>query len=80
MTKAKVAANVKSSYFAMERARQLSELAHRMASAVPVQATDYAPENAELFLTKARLEAEMFQADLEYGEALAGLKGLMHER
>jgi outer membrane protein TolC len=30
LTKAKVTASVKSSYYAMERARQLSELAHRM--------------------------------------------------
>jgi outer membrane protein TolC len=78
--KAKVAVNIKSSYFAMERARQLSELAHRMVSAVGVQTTGYARQNAELFLTQAKLEVEMFQADLEYRQALAELKALMRER
>jgi len=80
LTKAKVAASVKSSYFAMQRARQLSELAHRMASAVQLQTTSYALENGELILTKARLEVELFQADLEYRQALAALKALMRER
>jgi len=79
-TKAKVAANIKSSYFALERARQLSELAHRMVSAVQVQTAGYARENDELFLPKAKLEVEMFQADLEYRQALAGLKALVRER
>jgi len=51
-----------------------------MVSAVRVQTTGYAPENTELFLTKAKLEVEMFQADLEYRQALAGLKALMRER
>lgn len=80
LTKAKVAASVKSSYFAMQRARQLSELAHRMASAVQLQTTAYAPEDSGLFLTKAKLEVDVFQADLEYRQALAVLKALMRER
>jgi hypothetical protein len=63
-----------------ERARQLSELAHRMVSAVGVQTTGYARENTEFFLPKAKLEVEMFQADLEYRQALAGLKALIGER
>jgi hypothetical protein len=48
--------------------------------AVRVRTTGYAPENAELFLNRAALEAEMFQADLESREALAGLKALTRER
>ena len=49
-----------------------------MVSAVRVQTTGYlSAENAELLLTKAKLEVE---ADLEYREALAGLKALMRER
>ena len=51
-----------------------------MVSAVRVQTTGYVPENAELLLTKARLEVEIFQADLEYREALAGFKALIRER
>ena len=75
-SKAKVATDIKSSPFAMER----GELAHRMVSAVGVQTTGCAAENTELFLTKAKLEVQMFQANLEYREALAGLKALMRER
>jgi hypothetical protein len=37
-------------------------------------------KNAELFLTRAKLEVEMFQANLEYREAMAGLKALMRQR
>lgn len=80
LTKAKVAASVRSSYFAMQRARQLSELAHRMTSATELRTTIYEPENTNLFLTKAKLEVEEFQADLEYRQALAALKALTHER
>jgi hypothetical protein len=79
-TKAKVEANIRGSYLATERAWHLGELAHLMASAVRVRTTGYAPENAELFLTQATLEVEMFQADLEYRGALAGLEALMRER
>lgn len=80
LTKAKVAANLKSSYFAMQRARQLSELAHRMASAVQLQTTSYTTEEGQVSSIKAKLEVEIFQADLEYRQALAALKALMHER
>jgi hypothetical protein len=79
-TKAKVEANLWSSYFAMEPAWQLGELAHRMVSAARVRTTGYAAENAGRFLTQATLEVEMFQADLEYREAPAGLEALMRER
>jgi len=80
LTKAKVAASVKSSYFAMQRARQLSELAHRMVSAVQLQTVNYAPENDEFILTKAKLEIEVLQADLDYRQALAALKALLRAR
>lgn len=74
-----MAATIKSSYFAMERARQLSELAHRMVSAGRVQTTSDAPENAELFSPRPSWKL-MFQPDLEYREAAAGLQALMRER
>lgn len=80
LTKAKVAANLKSSYFVMQRARQLSELAHRMASAVQLQTTGYTAEEGQFSSIKAKLEVEVFQADLEYRQALAALKAVMHER
>ena len=74
-----MAANVKSSYFVMQRARKLGELAHRVASVVQLQPTTYTTEDAQFSSTKAKLEVEVFQADLEYRQALATLKALMHE-
>lgn len=80
LTKAKVAAAVKNSYFEVDRSRRLSELAHRMASTLQIQRTSYSSENSELTLTKAKLEVEMFQADLDYRQALAQLKTLTGEQ
>jgi outer membrane protein TolC len=79
LTKAKVSAAVKNTYFELDRSRQLSELAHRMASTLQIQRAGYSTENPEIKLTRARLEVEMLQADLEYRQALARLKGLMGE-
>lgn len=75
-SKAKAAADIKGSCFSMEP----RELAQRMGSAVRAQATGSAAENPELFLTKAKREVQMFLANLECCEALAGLKALMRQR
>jgi len=80
LTKAKVTAALKSSYFELDRSRQLSELTHRIASTLQTQRTRYSPEDSELTLTKAKLDAEMFQADLSYRQSLARLKTLMGEQ
>jgi hypothetical protein len=42
-----------------------------------IQRTRYSPEDSELTLTKAKLEVEMFQADLNYRQVLARLKTLL---
>jgi outer membrane protein TolC len=81
LTKAKVAASVKSSHFELERSRQLSELTRRLNSAIQLQKASYEDNNAEITAAKkAKVEAEMFQADLAYREALAKLKTLMGEK
>jgi outer membrane protein TolC len=81
LTKAKVAASVKTSHFELERSRQLSELTRRLNSAIQLQKASYEDNNAEITAAKkAKIEAEMFQADLEYREALARLKTLMGEK
>jgi outer membrane protein TolC len=77
LTKAKVAAAVKTSYFEMDRSRQLSALARRLSDAIPVERISYAKEDSELALSRAKVEIEMLQADLEYRQALAQLKTLM---
>lgn len=78
LTKAKVAASVKNSVLELERSRQLSELTRRLDSAVELQRTSYEENGAEITAAKkAKVEAAMFQADLDYRQALAMLKTLM---
>jgi outer membrane protein TolC len=79
LTKAKVAASVKNSHFELQRLRQLSELTRRLASAIQVQKASYEESAVNIVAKKAKVEAEMFQADLEYRQALAKLKTLMGE-
>jgi outer membrane protein TolC len=77
LTKAKVAGAVKSSYFEMDRSRQLSELAHKLQEAVPLERVGYDKDNPELTTTRAKIEVEALQADLAYRKAVASLKTLM---
>jgi outer membrane protein TolC len=80
LTKAKLAASVKTSHFELERSRQLSQLARRMATTVQAQRVSYEENGAEIVAAKkAKVEAEMFQADLGYRQALSKLKALMGE-
>jgi outer membrane protein TolC len=81
LTKAKVAASVKNSLFELQRSRQLSELTRRLDSAIQVQRTSYDANSSEATVAKkAQVEAEMFESDLEYRQALAKVKTLMGER
>ncbi len=75
LVKAKVAASVTKAYFELDRARQLSELAQRMNSNRRVIAANYEPEEASL--VRAKSEAEMLQAELEYRLAFAKLQQLI---
>jgi outer membrane protein TolC len=77
LTKAKVAAEVKSSYLELDRSRQLYQLARRMVSATQVVEASYKPDDPEIESARARMEADMFRAELEYRQAYAKLKGLM---
>jgi outer membrane protein TolC len=81
LTKAKVAASVKSSHLELERLQQLSELTRRLATGIELQKASYDENGADIAVArKAKVEAEMFQADLDYRQALANLKTLMGER
>lgn len=80
LTKAKVGAAVKSSYLELERSRQLSELTRRLVSAIQLQKTSFEENAPNIAAAKqAKAEAEMFQADLDYSQALASLKVLIGE-
>ena len=77
LTKAKVAAKVKSSYLELDRSRQLYQLARRMASATQVVEASYKPADPEVESARAKMKAEMFRAELEYRQAYAKVKALM---
>jgi outer membrane protein TolC len=80
LTKAKVAGAVKSSYLDLDRSRQLAQLARRMVTATQVVEASYHADNsdnAEVESARAKMEADMFRAELEYREAYAKLKSLM---
>jgi len=77
LTKAKVTAEVKSSYFELERSRKLSQLARRMVSASQVVEASYQSDNPDVESAQAKIEADMFRAELEYRQAYARLKSLM---
>src|SRR5208283_3239598 len=67
------------SYYELERSRQFTQLARRMASATRIVEASYQPDNPEVESARAKVEADMFQAGLEYRQALAKSKTLMGE-
>jgi len=79
LTKAKVEGNVKHTYYELERSRQLSEMTRRMSASLQ-QNVSYADDQDQVAAWRARVEIEMYQADLDYLQALAQLKTLMGER
>src|SRR5215467_3305719 len=78
MAKFKIAANIKKSYFELERSRQLSQMAQRMGSSVARSMNvNSASESSEVKAARANMEAEMFEADLAHRQAFARLKALL---
>ena len=80
LTKAKVAGAVKSSYYELERSRQFTQLARRMVSATRVVEASFQPDNPEVESAGAKVEADMFRAELEYRQAYARVKSLMGDK
>jgi outer membrane protein TolC len=77
LTKAKVAAGVKSSYLELDRSRQLFQLARRMVTSAHIVDASYKSDDPEVQSARAKMEADMFRAELQYRQAYAQLKGLM---
>ena len=77
LTRAIVAAAVKSSYLQLDRSRQLYQLARRMVSATQVVEASYKSDDLEVESARAKMKAEMFRAELEYRQAYAKLKAQM---
>ena len=80
LTKAKVSAEVKSSYFELERSRKLSQLARRMVSAAQVVDASVQSDNSDVESAQAKMEADMYRAELEYRQAYSRLKSLMGDK
>jgi outer membrane protein len=77
LTKAKVSGEVKSSYFELERSRKLSQLARRMVSETQVVEASAQSDDLDVESARAKMEADMYRAELEYRQAYSRLKSLM---
>jgi len=77
LTKAKAAEGIKSSKLELQRSRQQAQLARRMVSAWSIVDVSYQPDNPDVESARAKMEADMFRAELEYRQAYARLKSLM---
>jgi outer membrane protein len=78
LTKAKIGAEAKKTYFELERSRQLSQLAQKMGSSMAtllnVSSTS---ESVDTKAARANVETELLEADLAHRQAYARLKALM---
>jgi outer membrane protein TolC len=80
LTKAKMAADVKKSYFELERSRQLSQVAQKMgSSAARLMQVSANSESLEVRAARADVEIEMVEADFAHRQAYARLKALTEE-
>jgi outer membrane protein TolC len=78
MTRAKIAADLKKSYFELERSRELSNVAQKMGSSLALlMRVNSAPESGEAKAARVAIEMEMLEADLAHRQAFARLKALM---
>jgi hypothetical protein len=78
LTKAKLAADVKKSYFDLERSRQFSHVAQKMgSSAVLLMKVSSDFESVEIRAARADVEVQMLEADFEHRQAFKRLKALL---
>jgi outer membrane protein TolC len=80
LTKAKVAAAVKTSYLDLERSRDLVQLARRLVSAPRVVDASYVSGDQAADSARAQVEAELFRAELEYRQAYTRVKSLIGDK
>ena len=78
LTKAKLAADVKKSYFELERSRQLSQVAQKMGSSTALLLkVSSDSESPEITAARADVEVEMLEADFAHRQAFNRLKALI---
>ncbi|HVZ21220.1 MAG TPA: TolC family protein [Vicinamibacterales bacterium] len=80
LTKAKVAAAVKTSYLELERSRDLVQLTRRIVAAPRVVDASYLSSNQDDDAARADMEAELFRAELEYRQAYARVRALIGDK
>jgi outer membrane protein TolC len=78
LTKAKIGAEAKETYFELERSRQLSQLAQKMGSSMAtLMNVSSTSESLDTKAAHAQVETELLEADLAHRQAYARLKDLM---
>jgi hypothetical protein len=78
LTKAKLAADVKKTYFELERSRQLSQVVQKMGSSTALlMKISSDSENLEVRKARADVELEMLEADFAHRQAFNRLKALI---
>jgi outer membrane protein TolC len=78
LTKAKLAEDVKKSYFELERSRQVSLVAQKMGSSTALlMKVSTNSESLEVRAARAELELEMIEADFAHRQAFNHLKALL---
>lgn len=78
LTKAKLAADVKKSYFELESSRQVSLVAQKIGSSAALLTKASAnPESLEVRAARADVELEMIEADFAHRQAFHRLKALI---
>jgi outer membrane protein TolC len=78
LTKMKMAADVKKSYFELEHARHLSHVAEKMGSSAAIlMNVSSNSESLEVKAARADVELEMIEADFAHRQAFNRLKLLM---
>ncbi|HWB82531.1 MAG TPA: TolC family protein [Bryobacteraceae bacterium] len=80
LTKAKVGASIQQSYYELERTRRLSAVAQQMESAIRAIEVKYNPDDSDWKASRAKVEIEALQADLEHRQAYAKMKSLLGDQ
>ena len=79
LTKAKVAAAVKSAYFELERSRDAYNLARQMLPTTHA-GLSFVSNNSDTDSRRARAEADVFRAEITYREAYAALTSILADK
>jgi outer membrane protein TolC len=78
LTKAKLAADVKKSYFDLERSRQLSQVTQKIcSSAALLMKVSSTSDSLEVRVARADMEVEIIEADFAHRQAFRRLQALM---